>query len=62
MDQEPSTEELRIVQAQREAEETERAEQAELPTEEHAAIRRADKAGYLRKKLEEQQAADEQTG
>ena len=62
MDQNPSTEELRIVQARREADETERAEQAELSTEEHAAVRRADKAAYLREKLEQQQAADERTG
>lgn len=58
-EREPTTQELRIEQTRREREESERAEQAELPEEEHAAERRADKAAYLRSKLEEQEAADE---
>jgi hypothetical protein len=53
----PSTEELRTVQAQRERDERERAEQAEQ-TGEIPAVRaheaRADRAAYLREKLEEQ--------
>jgi len=57
---EPSAQELRIAQTQREREESERAKHAELPEEEHTAERRSDKAGYLRSKLEEQEAADEE--
>lgn len=56
---EPKTEELLTVQAEREAAEAERARQAELAEEERAAERRADKAGYLREKLEQQRAADD---
>ena len=53
----PTTQELRLEQIQRETQEHARAEQTELPAEELAATRRADKAAYLRKKLEEQEAA-----
>ena len=53
----PSTEELRTVQEQRERDERERAAQAEQ-TGEIPAVRaheaRADRAAYLREKLEEQ--------
>ncbi len=59
MDSDPSTEELRAVQAQREQEEAETAEHAVLPEAQHAAERRSDKAGYLKDKLAEQQAADD---
>ena len=59
MDDEPTTQELRIEQAQRAREETERAREAPTEAGEHAAKRRADKAAYLRDKLVEQQAADE---
>ena len=52
----PTTQELRLDQIQREREEHARAKEAALPEEEHAAERRADKAAYLRKKLEEQEA------
>lgn len=55
---EPTTQELRIAQTERERDESERAEHAELPEEEHAAERRADKAAYLRSKLEQQEARD----
>lgn len=51
---EPTTEQLRAVQSEREREERERAEQAPTDTEQLAAVRRADKAGYLRDKLDEQ--------
>jgi hypothetical protein len=53
----PTTQELRVEQIQRETQEHARAEEADLPAEEHAAERRADKAAYLREKLEEQEAA-----
>jgi len=51
---EPTTEALRRAQLQREQTERERAEQAVTAEEEHAAERRADKAAYLREKLDEQ--------
>lgn len=52
----PTVDELRREQADREQAERERAEQASTPAEEHAAERRADKAAYLREKLDEQAA------
>jgi len=52
-DDDPTTQELRAVQADREVEERERAEQAPTDTEQHAAVRRADKAAYLKDKLGE---------
>jgi hypothetical protein len=60
MDDQPTTQELRIDQIRREREESTRADEADLPEEEHAARRRADKAAYLRRKLDEQEEADEQ--
>ena len=53
-DDNPTTQQLRAVQADREAEQRERAEQAPTDTEQLAAVRRADKAAYLKEKLEEQ--------
>jgi len=50
----PSTETLRLEQLQREQVERERAEQAATGAEERAAARRADRAAYLREKLDEQ--------
>jgi hypothetical protein len=59
-DDDPTTEELRAVQADREERERERAAEAEEPAEERAATRRAEKAAYLREKLEDQaEALDE---
>jgi hypothetical protein len=56
--EDPTTRELRIRQEERESEERRQAEQAETEeaTEEHA--RRADKAAYLREKLEERADAE----
>lgn len=51
---EPTTEQLRAAQSAREQDERERAEQAATDTEQLAAVRRADKAGYLKDKLDEQ--------
>lgn len=51
---EPTTETLRLEQLQREQAERERAEQSTKPAEERTASRRADKAAYLREKLDEQ--------
>jgi hypothetical protein len=53
-DDDPTTETLRIEQLQRELAERARAEQAPTEQEERAADRRADKAVYLREKLNEQ--------
>ncbi len=58
-DEHPSPEELAAAQAEREAAEQARARAADLDEEEHTAERRADKAHYLREKLEEQRQADE---
>ncbi len=50
----PTTETLRIEQLRRELAERDRAAHAASSEEERAAERRADKAGYLREKLEKQ--------
>lgn len=50
----PTTEELRAVQAEREEAERERADEAADPREERTHSRRADRAAYLREKLDEQ--------
>lgn len=57
---EPTTQELRALQAGREEAERERAEEADLPQEKQAAQRRAEKAAYLRDKLDEQEEALEE--
>jgi len=54
----PKTEELKIEQVQKELHERENADDAPTEAGEAAATRRADKAAYLKRKLEEQQAAD----
>ena len=59
--EDPETQELRIEQIEREAAQREHARDTDLPTEEHAAVRRADKHAYLREKLEER-ARSEQDG
>jgi hypothetical protein len=53
-DDEPTTETLRLDQLRRELDERDRAQHAETTAEERAAERRADKAAYLREKLDEQ--------
>ncbi len=58
----PSTETLRIEQRRRELDERAHAEHAPTGPEEHAADRRADKAAYLREKLEEQAANPDAPG
>jgi hypothetical protein len=54
----PSTEELRAVQAEREEAERERAGQSPDEREERTHERRAERAAYLRDKLDEQAEAD----
>jgi hypothetical protein len=55
-DDDPTTETLQIEQLRRELTERERAQEATTEAEERAAQRRADKAAYLREKLDEQAA------
>lgn len=49
-----TTQELRLEQLRREHQERKQAEQADAEAAEAAATRRADKAAYLREKLDEQ--------
>jgi hypothetical protein len=55
----PTTEQLRVQQADRERDERARAAAASTSGDEQAAQRRAEKAGYLKRKLEEQAASEE---
>ncbi len=56
---EPTTQELRLDQIQRERDEHARLENAATPDEAAAAARRADKAAYLKEKLAEQEAREQ---
>lgn len=62
MDEDPKTEELRVEQAQREH--VERESEQEAPGDEDTAThrRRADKAAYLREKLEERAESERNEG
>jgi hypothetical protein len=55
---EPTTEELRLRQLAQEHAELEELAQAQSSADADAHLRRADKASYLREKLEQQQQAD----
>ena len=57
-DGDPSTEELRAVQAEREEAERALAERTDDPNAEHTHERRAERAAYLREKLDEQAESD----
>ena len=57
-DEDPTTEELRLEQAGREAEERERARAAGSPDDTEQHERRAEKAEYLRRKLQERSEAE----
>ena len=57
-EEDPTTEELRLDQLQREATEHDRAEKSPDPDEAEQHERRAEKAGYLREKLEERAEAE----
>jgi hypothetical protein len=59
--EEPTTEKLRLRQLAQERAEREELEQAQSEADADAHLRRADKAGYLREKLEQQQRADRET-
>ena len=56
----PKTEELRVDQIQREREERRNAEAADLPEETEQHERRAEKAAYLREKLAQRAAAEDE--
>lgn len=56
----PKTEELRVEQVQRELAEREQAEDSSEPAEERTHDRRADRAAYLKKKLDERAKAEEE--
>jgi hypothetical protein len=58
MTEDPDTQELRLEQLRREVEEQERAQKAPDPEEQAQHGRRAEKAQYLREKLEERAAAE----
>jgi hypothetical protein len=58
---EPTTEKLRLRQLAQERAERAELEQAQSEADADAHLRRADKAGYLREKLEQQQRADRET-
>lgn len=58
-DQEPTTQELRAVQHDREATEKEAARDAPTEDAEHAHLRRAEKAAYLEERLAEKQRSEE---
>jgi hypothetical protein len=58
MDEDPTTQELRREQTERESKERGEAEQTELDEDTAQHERRADKAAYLREKLEERADAE----
>lgn len=57
-DEDPTTQELRVAQIKREVEERERASAAPGPDDTDQHERRADKASYLRQKLDERAEAE----
>ncbi len=61
-DDEPTTEELRRRQLQHEREERDLAAEAATGAESDSHQRRAEKAGYLRRKLEEREQAERRAG
>jgi hypothetical protein len=56
----PKTEELQLEQVQREIQERKQAEGAPEPAEERTHDRRADRARYLKKKLDERAKSEEE--
>ena len=61
MDEDPTTEELRVEQLQRERLEREAAAEGVTPDDTEQHDRRADKASYLREKLEERARAERES-
>ena len=62
MEEDPTTQELRIEQLKREQGERERAAEGVTPDDTEQHERRADKASYLREKLEERAEAEREAG
>ena len=58
----PETKELQLEQVQRELAERKRTDEADLPSEERAHERRADKHSYLREKLAERARSEDENG
>ncbi len=56
----PKTEELQVEQVQRELAEREQAKDSSEAAEEHTHERRADRAAYLKKKLDERAKSEEE--
>ena len=56
----PKTEELQVEQVQRLLAEREQAKDSSEPAEEHTHERRADRAAYLKKKLDERAKSEEE--
>jgi hypothetical protein len=56
----PKTEEMQVVEVQRERDARAQAREAEQPTEEHAHARRAEKHAYLREKLAERARSEDE--
>jgi len=56
----PKTEELQVEQVQRELAEREQAKDSSETAEEHTHERRADRAAYLKKKLDERAKSEEE--
>jgi hypothetical protein len=61
-DDDPTTQELKVAQLKREVEEREQAREAETDEGTGSHKRRADKAGYLREKLEQREKAERDAG
>jgi hypothetical protein len=57
----PKTEELRVEQVQRELAERKQAHESPEPAEGRTHARRADRAAYLKKKLDERAKSEEET-
>jgi hypothetical protein len=61
-EEDPTTQELEVRQLQREVEERERAREADTDEGTGSHQRRADKAEYLREKLEEREESEREAG
>ena len=62
MEEDPTTQELRLEQTRREALEREEADESPSDDEAEQHARRADKADYLKKKLEERAESEKHSG
>jgi hypothetical protein len=58
----PKTEEMRLEQIRRERSERDQAREADEPADERAHDRRAERAAYLREKLDERARSEDESG